>query len=466
MINQLMSLGYVSGGWNYTVGEHHIYGSSRIGVHQTTLLLRTRYASGEISITLEDKEYSEMYRGKRHYELSNHLGNVQVVVSDKRISVCDTELEVEYFKAEVLSAMDYYPFGMMMPDRQWYAGSDSSGYRYGFNGQEKDNEVSGNGNTIEYKYRIHDSRLGRFLSVDPLFASYPWNSPYAFCENRVIDGIELEGLERVAFNEDRADGVVYQVDYTVTNDQTNTPGGVITTQTTNHTMNAAGRSTGSAPTTLTSGTSQKVNGAINVASNRGTGAGARDAQPTANPAPGSIAQGTLGLPNQFNGALIVTPNGGTAGPGAAVPAINFTNNVTNLVNNTPAAGTPGTQVIAGNTSRIMVVTNGTATSIANAQALVGTTSIPATPTSPAVPATGLMATYPDIQFSIVSDPAWQGGLNNDQVGLIQNPTQDFLTPGNPANIFGLNPVTIMNWSNNTSGGLGSPPLLRPPVVPQ
>ena len=33
MINQLMSLGYVSGGWNYSVGEHHIYGSSRIGVH-------------------------------------------------------------------------------------------------------------------------------------------------------------------------------------------------------------------------------------------------------------------------------------------------------------------------------------------------------------------------------------------------------------------------------------------------
>ena len=26
-------LGYVSGGWNYSVGEHHIYGSSRIGVH-------------------------------------------------------------------------------------------------------------------------------------------------------------------------------------------------------------------------------------------------------------------------------------------------------------------------------------------------------------------------------------------------------------------------------------------------
>ena len=31
--------------------------------------------------------------------------------------------------------------------------------------------------------------------MDPLSASYPYNSPYAFSENRVIDGVELEGLE-------------------------------------------------------------------------------------------------------------------------------------------------------------------------------------------------------------------------------------------------------------------------------
>jgi len=46
--------------------------------------------------------------------------------------------------------MVYYrvPFGMMMPDRQWYASNDSSGYRFGFNGQEKDNEVKGVGNSL------------------------------------------------------------------------------------------------------------------------------------------------------------------------------------------------------------------------------------------------------------------------------------------------------------------------------
>lgn len=68
-------------------------------------------------------------------------------------------------------------------------------YRYGFQGQEKDDEIKGEGNAINYKFRMHDPRLGRFFSVDPLAPDYPHNSPYAFSENRVIDGVELEGLE-------------------------------------------------------------------------------------------------------------------------------------------------------------------------------------------------------------------------------------------------------------------------------
>jgi RHS repeat-associated protein len=69
------------------------------------------------------------------------------------------------------------------------------GYRYGFQGQETDDEVKGSGNSVNYKYRMHDARLGRFLSIDPLAAKYPHNSPYAFSENMVIHAIELEGLE-------------------------------------------------------------------------------------------------------------------------------------------------------------------------------------------------------------------------------------------------------------------------------
>ena len=42
---------------------------------------------------------------------------------------------------------------------------------------------------------MHDPRVGRFFAVDPLAPKYPHNSPYAFSENRVIDMVELEGLE-------------------------------------------------------------------------------------------------------------------------------------------------------------------------------------------------------------------------------------------------------------------------------
>jgi hypothetical protein len=42
---------------------------------------------------------------------------------------------------------------------------------------------------------MHDPRIGRFFAVDPLFREYPYNSPYSFSENRIIDGVEREGLE-------------------------------------------------------------------------------------------------------------------------------------------------------------------------------------------------------------------------------------------------------------------------------
>jgi RHS repeat-associated protein len=69
---------------------------------------------------------------------------------------------------------------------------DSDSYRYGFQGQERDDEVKGEGNSYNYKYRMQDVLLGRFFATDPLLGTYPHNSTYAFSENRVVDGIELE----------------------------------------------------------------------------------------------------------------------------------------------------------------------------------------------------------------------------------------------------------------------------------
>jgi RHS repeat-associated protein len=86
---------------------------------------------------------------------------------------------------------------MLQPNRH---GGES--YTYNFQGQETDDEVKGKGNSVNYKYRMHDPRLGRFFAVDPLAPKYPHNGPYNFSENRVIDGVELEGLEVALLNPD------------------------------------------------------------------------------------------------------------------------------------------------------------------------------------------------------------------------------------------------------------------------
>jgi RHS repeat-associated protein len=80
---------------------------------------------------------------------------------------------------------------MLIPNRH----GNSPAYRYGFQGQEKDDELKGEGNSLNYTFRMHDPRVGRFFAVDPLTYKYPYYSPYAYSGNRVIDRIELEGLE-------------------------------------------------------------------------------------------------------------------------------------------------------------------------------------------------------------------------------------------------------------------------------
>jgi RHS repeat-associated protein len=173
--------------------ERHLYGSSRLGIEKPELNVEGGTPSG-VSMGLLGEGYKSSFeRGRKYYELSNHLGNVLVTLSDKKIQFDDDQDdEVNWYEPYVVSAQDYYPFGMLMPERQWSYGS---GYRYGFNGKENDNEVKGNGVQYDYGFRIYDARIGKFLSVDPLTESYPWYTPYQFAGNKPIQFIDLDGLE-------------------------------------------------------------------------------------------------------------------------------------------------------------------------------------------------------------------------------------------------------------------------------
>ncbi len=180
---------------NFTWSEQHLYGSSRLGMATPGLTIQNATPLANASYNATGDPITNGTEGKRIYELTNHLGNVMVTISDRKIGVDEnSDAVIDYYEAEVLTAQDYYAFGMLMPARTFRGGPGS--YKYGFNGKENDNEVKGEGNQQDYGMRIYDPRLGRFLSVDPLFKDFAWNSTYAFSENSPIKFIDLDGEER------------------------------------------------------------------------------------------------------------------------------------------------------------------------------------------------------------------------------------------------------------------------------
>lgn len=159
-----------------------IYGSSRVGEYHADKIIDIGGSKPSNPLSADEFEFD---RGHKRYELSNHLGNVLVVVSDKRTMVCISGNQ--YYEADIVSAQDYYPFGMLMPGRTY----SSEAYNWGFNGQEKDDEISGEGNSSTAEYWQYDSRLGRRWNIDPIVK--PWESIYACYRNCPILLIDPTG---------------------------------------------------------------------------------------------------------------------------------------------------------------------------------------------------------------------------------------------------------------------------------
>ncbi|MEZ5059885.1 MAG: RHS repeat-associated core domain-containing protein, partial [Saprospiraceae bacterium] len=89
-----------------------------------------------------------------------------------------------------------------------------SGYRFGFQGQEQDNEAKGVGNSLDFGARVYDPRLGRWLSRDPLAEKYIGWSPYNFVLNTPIRAIDPNG-EYVYFV--NSEGIVTKVEPDLSN---------------------------------------------------------------------------------------------------------------------------------------------------------------------------------------------------------------------------------------------------------
>ena len=69
----------------------------------------------------------------------------------------------------------------------------SGSYRFGYQGSEKDNEISGDGNSYTTEFRQLDPRLGRWFSVDPVFQL--WQSPYTSMDNDPTNYNDIYGLD-------------------------------------------------------------------------------------------------------------------------------------------------------------------------------------------------------------------------------------------------------------------------------
>ena len=131
------------------------------------------------------QDYYSSIKGNKQYELSNHLGNVLTTIKDRKL------VSNQNYTADVKTAQDYYPYGMQMPERIL----EDSLYRFGFSGQEMDNEVKGQGNNIDFGARSYDPRLGRWFNVDVLAPKYPNFTPYLGMGNNPIYFIDTDGKE-------------------------------------------------------------------------------------------------------------------------------------------------------------------------------------------------------------------------------------------------------------------------------
>ena len=109
-------------------------------------------------------------------------------------------IKLKYYKQ--WRALEPSPLFLLTPLEEKCAQNKKSlnAYTYGFNGKEMDNEVSGNGNSYDYGFRIYNPRIGKFLSVDPLTGSFPSLTPYQYADNSPILNVDLDGLEALPWD--------------------------------------------------------------------------------------------------------------------------------------------------------------------------------------------------------------------------------------------------------------------------
>jgi RHS repeat-associated protein len=169
---------------SYQLKERHIYGSTRLGMYAESVTL-VENPSSETTNTVVNQ-------GFKYYEMTNHLGNVLTVIHDIKIPLNNgSGPAVSSYRVGIRNSTDYSPFGVELDGRT----VSNYGYRFGYQGSEKDNEFKGEGNSYTTEFRQLDPRLGRWLSVDPLAGKYSGMTPYVFSTNNPIIYVDVDGRD-------------------------------------------------------------------------------------------------------------------------------------------------------------------------------------------------------------------------------------------------------------------------------
>jgi hypothetical protein len=150
--------------------EFYMYGSNRLGYFEDEVFLGRKCIGKFCNIiaptlpllsSVASKSVDIVFGNKR-YELSDWLGNVRVVINDRKTPVNIGATTVGY-KAHVVNVSDYYSFGGEIVERTYDPVKPF--YRFGFNTQEKTFELNRDHYTA--KFWEYDARLGRRWNVDP-----------------------------------------------------------------------------------------------------------------------------------------------------------------------------------------------------------------------------------------------------------------------------------------------------------
>jgi len=212
--NPLLALGDVTD--TVELAEHDIYGSSRLGAqrydtgvylntmsmdtskHPVTTITNAKPWYSSAQGCLMDRAQKDPYSnatdwstdtlfrfiGRRYYNLTDHLGSVLATIVDRKTGHLPSgALSYDYWNPDLATVSDYYPGGLLA--RSLQAG-DSSWYRYSYNGKQKDNEMYGVGNFLNYGDRGLDTRLIKWIIRDNLANKYPSISPYVYVADNPI----------------------------------------------------------------------------------------------------------------------------------------------------------------------------------------------------------------------------------------------------------------------------------------